>query len=144
MDYSMPGFPVLHYLLEFAQTHGHWLDDTIQPSHPQSSLSPPALNLSQHQGLFQWVSSSHQAAKYWSFALASGLPMNLQGWFLLLGLFGLISLLSKGLSRVFSSTTNRKRQFIGAQPSLWSNSLFHTWLLERTYHWPYRTLSTIQ
>ena len=70
MDYSMPGFPVLHYLLEFAQTHGHWLDDTIQPSHPQSSLSPPALNLSQHQGLFQWVSSSHQAAKYWSFGFS--------------------------------------------------------------------------
>ena len=50
-----PGFPVLHYLLEFAQTHVHWANDAIQPSHPLSSPSPPALNLSQHEGLFQWV-----------------------------------------------------------------------------------------
>ena len=57
MDYSTPGFPVLHYLLEFAQTHVHWVSDDIQPSHPLLPTSPPALNLSQHQGLFQWVSS---------------------------------------------------------------------------------------
>ena len=59
----MDGFPVLHYLPEFAQTHVHWVNDAIQPSHPLSSPSPSALNLSQHQGLFQWVSSSHQVAK---------------------------------------------------------------------------------
>ena len=62
MDNCMPGFPVLHYLLEFAQTHVHWVDDDIQPSHP---LSPPfssCLNLSQHQGLFHSVSSLHQVA----------------------------------------------------------------------------------
>ena len=53
MDCSMPGFPVLHYLSEFAQTHVHWVCDAIQPSHPLSP-SPPAFNLSQHQGLFQW------------------------------------------------------------------------------------------
>ena len=53
MDCSSPGFPVLHYLLEFAQTHVHWVSDAIQPSHPLSPLSPPAFNLSQHQGLFQ-------------------------------------------------------------------------------------------
>ena len=63
MDRSMPGFPILHYLLEFAQTPVHRVSDAIQPSHPLSSPSPPALNLSQHQGLFQWVSSSHQVAK---------------------------------------------------------------------------------
>ena len=63
MDYSMPRFPVLHYLLEFAQTHVHWVNDTIQPSHPLSSPSPPAYNLSPHQYLFQWVSSSHQVDK---------------------------------------------------------------------------------
>ena len=56
-------FPVLHYLLEFAQTHVHWVDDAIQPSHPLLPCSTPALNLFQHQGLFQWVSSSHQMAK---------------------------------------------------------------------------------
>ena len=60
---STPGFPVLHYLQEFAQTHVHWVDDAIKPSHLLSSPSPPTLNLSQHQGLFQWVSPSHQVAK---------------------------------------------------------------------------------
>ena len=63
MDCSTPDFAVLHYLLEFAQIHVHWVCDAIQPSHPLSSPSPPAFNLSQHQGLFQWVSSSHQVAK---------------------------------------------------------------------------------
>ena len=55
MDYSTPGFPVHHQLPEFAQTHVHRVGDAIQPSHPLSSLSPPAFNLSQHQGLFQCV-----------------------------------------------------------------------------------------
>ena len=63
MDCSTPGFPVFHYLPEFAQTHVHWIGDAIQPSHPLSSASPPALNLSQQQGLFQWVGFSHQVAK---------------------------------------------------------------------------------
>ena len=63
MDCSTPGFPVFHYLLEFAQTHVHWVSDAIQPSHPLSPPSPLAFNPSQHQGLFQWVSSSHQVAK---------------------------------------------------------------------------------
>ena len=62
MDCSMPSFPV-HHLPEFAQTHVHWVNDAIQPSHPLSSPSPPALNLSQHQGLFQWVNSFLQVAK---------------------------------------------------------------------------------
>ena len=63
IDRSTPSFPVLHYLLKFAQTHVHWVSDAIQPSHPLSPSSPPALNLSQHQGLFQWVGSSRQVAK---------------------------------------------------------------------------------
>ena len=58
-----PSFPVLHYLLEFAQTHVHWVSDAIQACHPLLPPSPPALNLSQHHGLFQCVSSSHQVAK---------------------------------------------------------------------------------
>ena len=62
MDCNMPGFPVLYYLLKFAQTHVHWVYDAIKTSHPLLSPSP-ALSLSQHQGLFQWVSSSHQVAK---------------------------------------------------------------------------------
>ena len=63
MDCSTPGLPVHHQLPEFTQTHVHWVSDAVQPSHPLSSPSPPAFNLSQHQGLFQWVSSLHQVAK---------------------------------------------------------------------------------
>ena len=70
MDCSMPGCPVLHYLSEFAQIHVHWVDDAIQPSHPLLPTSPPALDLSQHQDLFQWVGSSHQWPKYWSFSFS--------------------------------------------------------------------------
>ena len=62
-DCSTPGCPVLHYLLEFTQTHVRRVGDAIQPSHPLSSPYPPAFNLSQHQRLFQWVSSSHQVTK---------------------------------------------------------------------------------
>ena len=69
-------------------------------------------------------------------ALASVLLMNIQGWFPL-GLTSFISLKSKGLSRVFSSTTIQKQQFFGAHPSLWSNSHICTWLLERSWFWPY-------
>ena len=63
LNHSMPGLPVHHQLPESTQTHVHWVSGAIQPSHPLSSPSPPALNLSQHQGLFQWVSSSQQVAK---------------------------------------------------------------------------------
>ena len=63
MDCSMPGFPVLHYLLEFVQSHAHLVSDAIQPSLSLSHPSPHALNLSQHQGLFQWVSSLRRVAK---------------------------------------------------------------------------------
>ena len=59
----MPGFPVLHHLPELAQTHVYWLSDAIQPSHSLLLPSPSALNLFQHQGLFQWVGSSHQVVK---------------------------------------------------------------------------------
>ena len=64
---SMPGFPIHHQLLESTQTHIHWVGDAIQPSHPLLSPSLPALNLSQHQGLFKWVSSLHQVAKVLEF-----------------------------------------------------------------------------
>ena len=69
MSCSTPGLPVHHQLLESTQTHVHWVGDAIQPSHPLSSPSPPALNLSQYQGLFKWVSSSHQVAKVLEFQL---------------------------------------------------------------------------
>ena len=69
MNHSTPHLPVHHQLLEFTQTHIHRVSDAIQPSHPPSSPSPPAFNLSQHQGLFQWISSSHQVAKVLEFQL---------------------------------------------------------------------------
>ena len=112
----------------FVQTHVHSVSDTTQPSHPLSSPSLLALNLSQHQGLFQWVGSSYQVAKALELQLQH--PMNIQGWFPL-GLTSLISLEYQGLSRVFSSTTIQKHQFLGAKPSLWFNSVCI---------WPYMTV----
>ena len=69
MNRSTPALTVHHQLPEFTQTHVHWVGDATQPSHPLSSPSPPALNLSQYQGLFQWVSSSHEVAKLLEFQL---------------------------------------------------------------------------
>ena len=68
-ELQTPSLPVHHQLPEFTQIHVHWVSDAIQPSHPLSSPSPPALNLSQHQGLFKWVSSLHQVAKVLKFQL---------------------------------------------------------------------------
>ena len=68
MDCSTPYLPIYQQLLEFTQTHVNWVGDAIQPSHPLLSPSSPAFHLSQHQGLFQWVSSLHQVAKEWSFS----------------------------------------------------------------------------
>ena len=121
MDCSTPGSP--RHLLEFDQVHVHWIGwiDAIQSSHslPPSSF---AFSLSQHQGLFQWVGSLHQVAKVLELQLQhQSFPVNSQDWFPK-GLTGLISLLSKGLSRVFSSTTVRKHQFFGTQPSLWNKA----------------------
>ena len=90
-DCSVSGFPVHHQLPELAQTYVHQVSDAIQPSHPLSSPSPPTFSLSQNQGLFQWLSSSHQVAKYWSFSFSispsseySGLISFRMDWF---GLF---------------------------------------------------------
>ena len=118
MDCSTPGFPVHHQLPELTQTHVHWVGDAIQPSHSLSSPSLSTFNLSQHQGLFKWVSSSHQVAEVLGVsASASIFPKNSQDWSPL-GCTGWISLQSKGLSRVFSNTTVQKHQFFSAQLSL--------------------------
>ena len=137
MNCSTPGFSVLQYLLELAQTHIHWVNDAIQPSHPL--LPPPlSLTLSQHQGLFQWVGSSHQVAKSTgASASALVLPVSIQGWFPL-GFTGLI-LLSKGLSRVFSSTTIQTHQSalrLLYSPTLTSIHYYwkkHSYLIESNY-----------
>ena len=129
MYYSTPGFPVLYHLLEFAQTHVHWVSDAIQPSHPVSSPIPPASNLSEHQSFLMTQLFTSGGQSIGASATASVLPMNIQGWFPL-GLTVLISLQPKGLSRIFSNTTVWKNQFFSTQPSLWSNSHIHSWLLE--------------
>ena len=106
----------------FIQTHVHWVGDAVQPSHPLSTPSPPALNPSQHQSLSQWVNSSHEVAKVLEFQ-----PQHQSFWWT--PRTGL--LYDRRLTRVFSSTTVQKHQFFGAQPSLWSNSHMHSWLLEK-------------
>ena len=105
MNYSTPGLPVHHKLLEFTQTHIHRVGDAIQPSHPRSSPSPPAPNPSQHQSLFQWVNFFTWGGQSTGVsALASFLPNNTQDWSPS-EWTGSISLQSNGLSRVFSNTT---------------------------------------
>ena len=114
MDCSTPGLPVPHHLPKFAPVHVHCIGDTIQPSHPLTPSSPSALNLSQHQGLFQWVSCSLSDDQNTGVsALASVLPMSIWDWFPS-RLTGLI-LLSKGLSGVFSSTIVQRHQFFSTQ-----------------------------
>ena len=112
----MPGFLVHHQLPELVQTHVHQVGDAIQTSHPLLSLSPPAFNLSSIRVFSNELVLHIRWPKYWSFTSASVLPMNIQGGFPL-GLAGLISLLSKELSRVFSRIILQNHQFFGVQPS---------------------------
>ena len=129
MNRSTPGLPVHHQLTEFTQTHVHWVSDTIQPSDPLSSPSPPAPNpktrVFSNESIFAWGGQSTGVS-----VLASVLPMNTQDWSPS-EWTGWISLQSKGLSRVFSNTTLQKHQFFGAQLSSLCNSHIHTWLLEK-------------
>ena len=113
VDCSTPGFPILYCLPEFSQTHVHWVNNAMQTSHPLSS--PPA----SFPASGSFPVSQLFASRGYSIG-ASVLPMNIQCWFPL-GVTGLISLLSKGLSRVFSSTTVQKHHFLITQPFLWSN-----------------------
>ena len=128
MDCNMPGFPVLHHLPELAQTHVHWVSDGCHPTISSSVLPfSSCLQSFPASGSFpmsQFFVSGSQSIG----ASASVLPMNIQDWFPL-GLSGWISLLSKGLSRVFSNTTAQKHQFFVTQPSLQSNSHIHA------YYW---------
>ena len=117
-------------LPEFTQTHVHWVGDAIQPSHPLLSPSPPAFNLAQHQGLFQWISSSHQVAKYWSFSFSislsneySGLISFRMNWLDLLAVQGTL----RNLLQHHSS----KASILSALRFLYSPAHIHTWLLEK-------------
>ena len=130
MNRSKPSLPVHHQLPESTQTHVHWVGDAIQPSHPLSSPSPPALNLSASGSFPMSQLLAPGGPSIGVTASTSVLPMNNQYWSPLVWT-GWISLQSKGLSRVFSNTTVQKNQSFGAQPSLWSSSHIHTWLLEK-------------
>ena len=117
-------------LPEFSQIHVHQVSDAIQPSHPLLSPSPPAFNLSQHQGLFQWISTSHQVAKFWSFSFSispsseySGLISFRTDWFELLAV--------QGTDNSLLQHHSVKASLLGGQASLWSNSHIGTWLLEK-------------
>ena len=123
MSCRTPGLPVHHQLPELTQNHVHQVSDAIQPSHPLLSLLPsifPSIKVFYNKLVlhFRWP-------KCWSFCFSFILPINIQGWFPL-GLTSLISLLFKGLSRVFSKTTVQKHQFFGTQPSSQFNSHIHT------------------
>ena len=131
---STPSLPVHHQLLEFTQTQVNRVSDAIQPSHPLSSpsspalllpLIPPSIKVFSVSQLFAWGGQSTGVS-----ALASFLPKKSQGWSPS-EWTGWISLQIKGLSRVFSNTTVQKHQFFGAQPSSQSNCHIHTWLLEK-------------
>ena len=132
MDCSTPGFSVFPCLLKFAQTHIHWAGGAIQPSHPLFPSFPPALNLSQHQSLFQWSGSLHRVAK--------GLELQLQHqsfpW-----IFRVDFLQDWLVWSCFSSTTAKKHQFFLPEPSLWSNSQICIWLLEKPSLWLFGPLS---
>ena len=128
MDCSTPGFLVLHHLLELTQTHVHQVSDAIQPSHLLSSPSPPAFNLSHYQGLFQWVSSSHQVAKVLEFQHQS-LQWIFRTDFLRIDWFDLHAV--QGTLKNLLQTTVQKHQLFRTQPYLWSNSHIHTLLLEK-------------
>ena len=132
IDCSTLGFSVPYHLPEFAQIHVHCIDYAIQPSNPLLSSSPSALQSSQHQGFFpmNWLITSGDQ-NIGASTPAPILPMNFQGW-CPLGLTGLIFLLFKELSRVFSRNTVQKHQFFSIQSSLWSSSHIRTWLLGRT------------
>ena len=139
MDCSIPVSSVLRYLLEFVQIHVHWvvmLSNQLIFCH-YLLLLPSIFPASGSYSMSQLFASSGQSIR--ASGSASVLPMNIQGWFRL-GWTGLISLQSKGFSRVFSSTAHWKRQFFGAQSSLWSNSPIHTRLLEKPKLWLYRPL----
>ena len=116
MNCSTPGSSVLHYFLGFSQTHVHWLSDAIQTSHTMSPLLLPSIFPSNRSFPMSWLFAlSGQNIG----ASASVLPINIQNWFPL-ELTSLISLPSKGVSRIFSSTSIWKHQFFSTQPFLWS------------------------
>ena len=141
MDCSLPGFPVLHYLPGFAQTHVYWISDAIQPSHPLLSPSSAAFSISQYQVRLNESTLCIRWPKYWSFTFSispsseySGLISFRTDWFDLLAVHRTL----KSLVQHHSLKTS---VFFGTRPSLWPNSHIHAWLLEKPQLWIDRPLS---
>ena len=131
-DCTMPGFPVYHQLLDLAQTHVHQVSYAIHTSHPLSSPSSLAFNLSQHQSLFQWVSSLHQVARwptYWSFNSTLILPMNIQEQFPIWDWFDLLAV--QGTQKSPLQHHSLKASILWDSVFFMSNSHIHTWLQEK-------------
>ena len=134
MDCSTPGLPVHHHLPELAQIHFHWVGDVIQPSCPLLSPSP-------HASIFPSIRvfSSESALrikgqKYWSFSFSIS-PSNEYSGLISFRIDRLDLLAVQGTLNSLLHTTVQKHQFFGIQPSLWSNSHIHTWLLEKPQLW---------
>ena len=135
LDCSTPGFPVHHQLPELTQTHVHRVNDAIQPSHPLLSPSPPAFNLSQHQGLFQWVNSSHQVAKVLEFQL------QYQSWVLSYNNEGLdkcsfsICIHLRGVCRVLVAVLGMRTMEDNTCPLLWRCWVPPSYTLKEKWRW---------
>ena len=138
MDCSTPAFPVLHYFTKFAQTHVQLIDNAIQSSHPLSHPTPPALNLFQHYGLFQWVGSSHQVAK--------GLELQLQHqssqWIFRVNFFRIDWFDHLAVQRTLKSLLQHHslKASILQHSAFFMTSHIHTWLLEKPQLWLYGPL----
>ena len=138
MDCSTPAFPVLHYFTKFAQTHVQLIDNAIQSSHPLSHPTPPALNLFQHHGLFQWVGSSHQVAK--------GLELQLQyqssQWIFRVNFFRIDWFDHLAVQRTLKSLLQHHslKASILQHSAFFMTSHIHTWLQEKPQLWLYGPL----
>ena len=130
MDWTTPDFPVLHSLLKFAQTFVHWVNDAIQPYYPLSSLLFMSSIIPSIRVFSSELALCNRWPKYWSFCFSIS-PSSEYSGLISFRIDYLISLQSKWLSGVFSSTTVQKHPFLCAEPYLWSNSHICTWLLEK-------------
>ena len=137
---STPGLPVHHQLPEFTQTHVHWVSDAIQPSHPLSLPCSPALNLSQHQGLFKWVRSSHQVAMYWSFSFSIS-PSNEYSGLISFRMVWLDLLAVQRTLKSLLQHHNSKASILWCLAFFTSSSQIHTWLLGKPWPWRWTFVS---
>ena len=128
MKWSMPGLPVHHQLLELVQPHVHLIGDAIKPSHPLSSPSPPAFNLSSIRVFNNESALCIRWPKYWRFSIS---PCNEYSGFISFRIYWFSLLAVQGTLKSLLQHHSLKASFFGAQPSLWSSSCIHTWLLEK-------------